>query len=94
MTPCKAWFGGVYNSYRIQMSLRELIEQRNKQWAAFHKWEAAQPLEWRDPSDILADVSAIWDWLPREVREKDPDPEKKGVRAMHAALSHLKTART
>ena len=92
MTPRKARFKGVYNRYRVWMSLRELIEQRNKQWAAFHDWEAAQPLEWRDPSGILADVSAIWNWLPREVREKDPDPEKHGVRAMHAALAHLKTA--
>jgi hypothetical protein len=73
------------------MTLREQLEERRNQWAAFHRWETEQPFVDRAPADILADLGAIWSWLPPEVRAHDPDPEKTGVRAMHAALRHLKS---
>lgn len=70
--------------------LQEEVEQRRRQWQAFHRWEAEQPPEERAPAEILADLGTIWEWLPAEERGRDPDPEKKGVQAMHAALRHLK----
>ena len=72
------------------MMLREEMQERLKQWAEFNRWEAGQPPIERDPADILADLGAIWSWLPLEERARDDDPEKLGVQAMHQALSHLK----
>ena len=72
------------------MTLREQLEIRDRQWAVFHRWEAAQPLPERDPAEILADLGAIWNWLPPEVRTEDPDPGKLGIQKMRAALSHLR----
>ena len=69
--------------------LRRQVEERERQWKKFHEWEARQPLEQRDPARILADVGTIWSWLPPEVRAEDPDPQKTGIQAMRAALSHL-----
>ena len=71
-------------------TLREQFEERERQWKEFHRWEAQQPPLEREPARILADLRTIWSWLPPEVRVEDPDPEKRGVQAMHAALSHLK----
>ena len=71
------------------MTLREQLSIRERQWAAFHRWEAVQPLPERDPAEILADVGAIWNWLPPEVRTADPDPCKLGIQKMRAALAHL-----
>ena len=70
-------------------TLREQVEERQRQWAEFHRWEARQPPLEREPARILADLGTIWSWLPPEVRAEDPDPQKRGVQAMHAALSRL-----
>ncbi|HYM10314.1 MAG TPA: hypothetical protein VEU62_06265 [Bryobacterales bacterium] len=72
------------------MTLREQIEQRRSEWAEFNRWEAEQPAVERSPEEIMADLAAIWDWLPPEARLRDEDPEKLGVQAMRRALSHLK----
>ena len=72
------------------MSTREQWELRRQQWEAFNRWEAEQPPIERDPGDILADLGAIWNWLPRDVREQDPDPEKIGIQKMRAALALIK----
>lgn len=72
------------------MSTREQWELRRKQWEAFNRWEAEQPPIERDPGDILADLGTIWNWLPREVREQDSDPEKIGIQKMRAALALIK----
>lgn len=72
------------------MTLREELDIRERQWAAFHRWESAQPLPQRDPAEILADLGAIWNWLPPEVRSADPDPRKLGIQKMRAALAHLR----
>jgi 2-amino-4-hydroxy-6-hydroxymethyldihydropteridine diphosphokinase len=71
-------------------NLQEEAERRRSQWQAFHRWEAEQPLEDRTPAEILADLGTIWEWQPASERIRDPDPEKKGIQAMHAALRHLK----
>jgi hypothetical protein len=39
---------------------------------------------------ILADLGAIWNWLPVEVRTEDPDPGKVGIQKMRTALAHLR----
>ena len=69
--------------------LRRQLEERQQQWKIFNEWEARQPLEQRDPARILADVGTIYSWLPPEVRAEDPDPDKKGIQTMRAALAHL-----
>ena len=70
-------------------TLREQVAERQRQWEEFHRWEAQQPPLEREPARILADLGTIWSWLPPEVRAEDLDPEKRGVQALHAALSHL-----
>ena len=65
--------------------------ERQKQWDFFHRWEAEQPLVDRDLADILADIGAILDWLPPEVLAEDPDPEKRGIQVLRAALERLNT---
>ena len=72
------------------VTLREQFAVRQHQWAAFHRRESAQPLPERDPAEILADLGAIWNWLPPEVRTEDPDPRKLGIQKMRAALAHLR----
>jgi hypothetical protein len=72
------------------MTLKEQLEQRRRQWEAFHRWEAAQPPVERPAADIIADLGAVWNWLPAEVRSANPDPEKRGIQAMRAALQRLR----
>jgi hypothetical protein len=72
------------------MTLREQFERRKLQWRSFNEWEDAQPPVTRDPSAILADVGTLLSWLPPEVRWQDPDPEKKGIGKMRAALGLLR----
>jgi hypothetical protein len=72
------------------VTLKEQFELRERQWAAFHRWEATQPLPERSPATILADLGTIWHWLPPEVRTEDPDPGKLGIQKMRAALGRLK----
>ncbi len=72
------------------VALRDELEIRRRQWAAFHRWEAAQPLSQREPAEILADLGVIWSWLPPDVRSADPDPGKLGIQKMRAALALLR----
>ena len=73
------------------MGTKEQLEQRRKQWAAFNRWEAEQIAPERTPAEIIADLGAILDWLPREVCMEDPDPQKRGIRKIREALAKLKT---
>jgi hypothetical protein len=72
------------------MTLKAQFEERERQWRLFHDWEEAQLPADRPLADIFADLGAVWSWLPEEVRLADPDPEKHGVRAYHAALGKLR----
>lgn len=78
---------GWYN--RPYVTLRDQVEARRLQWEEFNRWEAEQPLAERSPADILADLGAVWSWLPEDVRSRDDDPEKTGIQTMRAALSRL-----
>jgi hypothetical protein len=72
------------------VTLKEQLELRQRQWDKFHRWEAEQPVPERDPAEIVADLGAIWSWLPPDVRLEDPDPEKLGIQKMRAALALLR----
>ncbi len=71
------------------MTFGEEIEERNRQWRLFHEWEAEQPPISRDPAAILADLGALLQWCPPELLSADPDPEKRGIAKMRAALALL-----
>jgi hypothetical protein len=67
--------------------------ERQKQWEFFHRWEAEQPPDDRDPADSIADIGAILDWLPTELLAEDPDPEKRGIQILRAGIERLGTRR-
>lgn len=71
------------------MSLREQLEQRKRQWEAFHRWEEQQPPLERDAARILADLGTILSWIPEEDRLRDPDPDKRGIQNLRAACAVL-----
>jgi hypothetical protein len=71
------------------MTLREEIELRRRQWEIFNRWEAEQPPVEREPGKILADLGAILSWIPEADRLRDPDPEKRGIQKLRAALAVL-----
>lgn len=75
------------------MAEREEYEERRRQWAAFHRWEAKQAPVERSPAALLADIGAIREWLSPEARLADPDPQKLGIQAMRRALARLGGAR-
>jgi hypothetical protein len=71
------------------VSLGEQLEERKRQWEAFHRWEEQQPPLEREPARILADLGAILSWIPEEDRLRDPDPEKRGIQILRAACAAL-----
>lgn len=71
------------------MTLREQWEERRRQWTEFNRWEEENLAPERPAAEVLADLSAIWSWLPEEVRREDSDPEKLGIRKMRSALARL-----
>ena len=72
------------------MITRAEWRERQRQWDFFNRWEAEQPCVDRDPADIIADLGAILDWLPPEALAEDPDPEKRGIQILRAAMERLK----
>ena len=73
------------------MTLKEHYALRQRQWDEFHRWESEQPSIEREPARIIADLGAIWSWLPTDVRLLDPDPEKVGIQKMRAALALIRS---
>lgn len=69
------------------MGLRQQLEDRERQWQAFHRWEAENLPAEREPSAVLADLSFLLRFVPAEEILKDPDPEKLGIRQMRAAMA-------
>ncbi len=74
-------------------TLKEQVEERLRQWKAFERWESEHPAPERDPAEILADLGTILDWATPETLARDPDPEKRGVQAMKAALARARRER-
>ncbi len=71
------------------MDSKAAWREREQQWAAFHKWEDAQPPLERSSADIIADLGAVLDWLPAATRSEDPDPQKQGIQILRAAFARL-----
>jgi hypothetical protein len=69
------------------VTLRDQIEERNRQWRLFHEWEAEQPPTMREPTAIVADLGTLLQWCSPELISYDPDPEKHGIAQMRAALA-------
>lgn len=67
------------------MTFKQQIELRRRQWEAFNRWEEQQPPVQRDSAQMLADLGAVLQWIPRHDRLLDPDPEKRGVQVLFAA---------
>jgi hypothetical protein len=63
--------------------------RRQAQWRIFADWEAAHPAPSRDFEQVIADLGAICEWLPEDVRQHDPDPEKEGIQRMRRCFSLL-----
>jgi hypothetical protein len=75
------------------MISKEDWELRERQWAAFHRWEAAQPPDPHPPAASIENIGMILDWMPEDVRMFDPDPEKTGIRRMQEILGLLARGR-
>jgi hypothetical protein len=73
------------------VTLRDQIDQRNSEWRLFHEWEAEQPPITREPSAILADLGSLLQWCTPELIGADPDPDKRGIAKMRAALALIST---
>jgi hypothetical protein len=69
------------------VTLRDQIDERNRQWRLFHEWEAEQPPVSREPSAIVADLGLLLQWCPQDLISSDPDPDKLGIAKMRAALA-------
>ena len=71
------------------MITKEQWEQRQREWAEFERWKAAQPLDPISPERGLAIAGALYQWLPESTRQEDRDPERLGIRRMHRLLEIL-----
>ena len=77
---------GRYN--RIVIT-REEWDERQRQWAEFHRWERTQPPVEYAPGDAIAALGTILEWIPPSIRAEERDPERRGVQRMHALLRLL-----
>ena len=68
---------------------KEDWELRERQWAAFHEWEASRDPDSHPTDNVIADIGTLLEWLPENVRRSDPDPAKTGIRRMRRILSLL-----
>ena len=75
------------------MTLKEQLQERERQWKLFHEWEEQNPPKARPLDAIMADLSAIWRRLPEDVRSFDPDPEKLGLKRLREVLSKIEASR-
>ena len=69
--------------------LREAVRRRARALAAFGRWERAQGPPERSAESVFAGLGTLYDLLPPDVRARDDDPERLGVRRMHAMLAVL-----
>lgn len=66
---------------------KEEIEEYRRRFEIFNEWEEQQPPIERSPAAILADLGFLLSFVSREERERDPDPEKKGIQRMREMLA-------
>lgn len=74
------------------MTLADQLIERRKQWQAFHEWDDSYVHPARPASKVLADISVFRSWLPDDVRNRDPDPEKLGIQRLRKTLALLPVA--
>ena len=65
-------------------------DARQQQWAELHRWERAQPPTEYSPDDAVDGAGTILEWISESVRAEERDPDRRGVRRMHALLGLLK----
>jgi hypothetical protein len=75
------------------MTLREQLQERERQWKLFHEWEAQNPPKARPLEAVMADLSSIWRRLPEDVRSTDPDPQKLGLRRLREIIDKIEAGR-
>ncbi|MBC8204079.1 MAG: hypothetical protein H8E87_01065 [FCB group bacterium] len=64
------------------------IEERNEKFRRFNQWEEQNPPQY-SPETAIHLIGCLYEMLPPEVRMKDDDPEKLGIRKMHSILKLL-----
>ena len=77
----------------VNMSTKAQWEQRQQAWASWREWESAQALNTFPPDHVFAALGTILEWLPEDVRQRDPDPEKTGIGRMNEIIATLSRAR-
>lgn len=65
------------------------MEERERQWKLFHAEESADLPPERDARAVLADLSFLLQQCSPETVAEDPDPEKRGIALMRAALARV-----
>ena len=70
--------------------LKAQIAARNRALAAFNRWELGYQGRRQSPEQSIAALGSIYALLPEESRRRTEDPDRRGVRSMHWALSHLR----
>lgn len=66
------------------------LRERAGALARFERWAEAHP-QWPDPAAAVRQVGVLWEALPADLREREPDAS--GVLAMHRNLAVLGAAR-
>lgn len=69
------------------MYTRAQHQERQRQWAEFHRWEAVNLAPERPLDAVLADIDWLSRCLPEEVRRADPDPEKLGIQKLRGMMA-------
>lgn len=67
----------------------DLLRARSEQLERFARWEQAHAEYPATPSAAVAAIGTLYDLLPPNARVRPVDP--RGVQAMHAALSRLRS---
>jgi hypothetical protein len=73
------------------LTMQQLLRRRARGLEAFAAWEQDHPPAERELCAVLADVGALRELLPPEVRRANPDPTYQGVQRMHRLLAVLGT---
>jgi hypothetical protein len=64
------------------------IRRRARELAVFDAWQIDHIAE-RSVAATLADLGALYDLIPPDVRSVDRDPHRLGVRQLHRDLSRV-----